>query len=530
VSTRPRRRWTRGLIVVAVLLAISAVVLISLATRATPYLRDRVVGAVNSRFQSQVALDTLQVEVFPRPAVNGTGLVLRHNGRTDVPPLIRLESFSGAASLRGLFASPLSLRTIDLDGLQIHIPPGGLDGRQGSPPTATPNSAGARGPESSRGWPSLSIDRIAASQARLEIASRNPEKLPRRFDIHDLRIEGFHPDRPATFTAFLTNPVPRGDIETAGEFGPWVAASPERTAVRGRYSFTDANLDTIKGIGGVLSSTGAYDGVLERISVKGQTDTPEFRLDVGRQAVPLKTRFSAVVDGTNGDTFLEKVDALLGRTPIAARGAVVRDRDVKGRRIALDVAIEKGRIEDVLRLAVDTARPPLTGEISLESKVVIPAGEEKVIDRLQLDGRFALSSATFTSYNVQKRIGALSRRARGESGDTSGESVVSNLHGRFVLRGSILRLTGLTFAVPGAVVRLNGTYSLRNHALDFKGDLFLDATLAETTSGAKAVIAKLFQPLFRGPKGGTKLPIRVAGTRSKPEFGLDVKRALTPGN
>ena len=60
--------------------------------------------------------------------------------------------------------------------------------------------------------------------------------------------------------------------------------------------------------------------------------------------------------------------------------------------------------------------------------------------------------------------------------------------------------------------------------------IFLDASLAETTSGTKAMLGRVFQPLFRGPKGGTKLPIRIGGTRDKPEFGLDIKRALTPGH
>jgi hypothetical protein len=153
-----------------------------------------------------------------------------------------------------------------------------------------------------------------------------------------------------------------------------------------------------------------------------------------------------------------------------------------------------------------------------------------VIDRLQLDGRFTLAEARFTSYDVQKKITMLSHRARGETDDVGGESVVSNLHSSFVLRDGVLRLSGLSFAVPGAVVRLDGTYALQTQAMDFKGDLLLEATLAETTTGTKAALAKIFQPLFRGPRGGSKLPIKVSGTRDKPQFGLDVKRALTPGD
>ncbi len=504
-------------------------IVLSLITRLTPHVRDRVLEALNGRFQSQVQIETLQVAIFPTPEVSGTGLELRHNGRTDVAPLITVRSFAGRAGLAGLIATPLSLSSVDLEALTIHVPPGGVRTGERTTPASAGQSDSASGRARSR-LPSLVIGRITATHALVEIASRDALKPPRRFDIHDLVMNEFRPDAPAGFKASLTNPVPRGDIQTSGEFGPWKAADPAQTPVRGRFEFKNANLDTIKGLGGILTSLGEYSGVLERIAVSGETDTPAFQLDSGRRAVPLKTRFRAVVDGTNGNTVLESVDGTLAQTPIHARGAIIREKGVKGRRIALDVSIDGGRMEDVLRLAVDSAQPPLTGRVSVASKVLVPPGEGKVIDRLQLDGRFTLAEARFTSYDVQKKITMLSHRARGETDDVGGESVVSNLHSSFVLRDGVLRLSGLSFAVPGAVVRLDGTYALQTQAMDFKGDLLLEATLAETTTGAKAVLGKIFQPLFRGPKGGSKLPIQVSGTRDKPQFGLDLKRALTPGD
>jgi hypothetical protein len=35
-------------------------------------------------------------------------------------------------------------------------------------------------------------------------------------------------------------------------------------------------------------------------------------------------------------------------------------------------------------------------------------------------------------------------------------------------------------------------------------------------------------PLFRRRGGGSKLPIRISGSRETPKFGLEVKRALAP--
>jgi hypothetical protein len=68
--------------------------------------RQWVVGALSDRFQSKVELASLQVSVFPGIGVVGAGLTLHHKGRTDVPPLIRIDNFSFAIGLRGIFRAP----------------------------------------------------------------------------------------------------------------------------------------------------------------------------------------------------------------------------------------------------------------------------------------------------------------------------------------------------------------------------------------------------------------------------------------
>jgi hypothetical protein len=78
-------------------------------------------------------------------------------------------------------------------------------------------------------------------------------------------------------------------------------------------------------------------------------------------------------------------------------------------------------------------------------------------------------------------------------------------------------------------VQLAGVYDLHGESLDFTGDLLLEASLADMTSGFKALLARIAQPFFRRPGGGSKLPIKISGPRSKPEFGLDVRRVLSTG-
>ena len=231
-----------------------------------------------------------------------------------------------------------------------------------------------------------------------------------------------------------------------------------------------------------------------------------------------------------GNTWLERVEARLRDTLIVATGEVVRAREIKGRHITVNVVIDDGRLEDLLGLAVKAATAPMSGGITVRTSLVIPAGEEDVVDRIQLAGEFAISEARFANLNVQKRIDDMSRRGRGDGGeDNEGESVVSNLRGRFVMRDAAIDFSQLSFGVPGAMVQLAGRYSVRQEWVDFRGDVLLDASLAEMTTGIKSVAARLAQPFFRRPGGGTTLPIRIYGSRTKTSFGLDVKRAFLPG-
>jgi hypothetical protein len=495
----------RILLISCAIIALAIAGLATWAVRSAPQLRGRVVDALNARFESQLALGSLDVDMFPRPRAAGTKLTLRHNGRTDVPPLITIDSFETSAAMLDVLRTPVRLDRVAVDGLAVRIPPGGL--RQGQP--GTENEPHQPHPEK----PSpILIDRIDVKSLRVEIHSRRPDKLPRVWDVQMLTMRDFGDLAGSRFDAGLINPVPRGVIDTTGSFGPWHADEPGLTPVSGNYLFQNADMNVINGLGGTLSSSGTYRGVLERLEVEGTTEMPDFSLDLAGQKVILNTRFKAIVDGTNGDTILERVDAKLNESSIAAKGAIVRAQDVKGRHIELDVSLDNARLEDLMQLAVKAAKPPLVGRVNLTTHMLLPAGPEDVVDRLQLDGRFELAQARFTNMNVQRRITTLSRRGRGEESDEGAEKerVVSNLRGRFKLANGALTFSELTFAVPGSTVQLHGSYDLHSQVMNFEGDLLTDATLADMTSGVKSFLARLAQPLFRRKGGGTQLPIRIS--------------------
>ena len=59
-------------------------------------------------------------------------------------------------------------------------------------------------------------------------------------------------------------------------------------------------------------------GELDTINVDGTTDTPDFSVDVSGHTVDLTTQFHAVVNGTNGNTYLKPVNAHFLHTYITA--------------------------------------------------------------------------------------------------------------------------------------------------------------------------------------------------------------------
>ena len=528
----------RRLLLGGVLLSGAATLFLLRFGQATPWARDRVVAALSERFASSVELGSLQLSLLPHPRASGAGLTFRQNGRTDVPPLISLGQFDATATVVGLVGRPVRLREVNINSLDVYIPRrprstgpqpeearlGDLQARKTPPPGLPPHPAHALA------LSPIVIDRVVSRSARLEIPSVRPGRLPRIFEIHDLMMDGVGRREAWRFQAGITNPIPRGRVETSGTFGPWHEDEPDLTPLRGQYTFSRADMNAIGGISGILSSVGTYAGVLERIEVDGQAEIPDFSIDIAGQPVPLTTTFTAVVDGTNGDTWLERVAARIAESTVVATGAVVRTEDIRGRGIVLDVRVNAGRIEDLMRLAVKAEQPPLVGRVDVETSFLLPAGPQDVVDRLQLAGRFSLAEARFTNLDVQKRINELSDRGRADDAAVKeGQSVVSSLGGRFVLKDATLRFSELRFSVPGARVQLAGSYDLRRQAIDFRGDLLLEASLAQMTSGFRSLIARLAQPFFRGQNGGTRLPIRITGTRGKPSFRLDVRRVFRRG-
>ena len=67
--------------------------------------------------------------------------------------------------------------------------------------------------------------------------------------------------------------------------------------------------------------------------VDGDANVPDFELTHFGHTMPLQTHFHAKVDATNGDTWLQPVNATLGHSQFTAEGQVVAwRRQIRTRR------------------------------------------------------------------------------------------------------------------------------------------------------------------------------------------------------
>jgi hypothetical protein len=494
-------------------IALGAVALLySLRGTIRKMIRDQTVSYLRNRFHSDVEFQDFRVSLRPGVHVVVTGVVLRHNGRTDIPPLIQIQKISMNASLtKLLLGKKVEVSGVRLDGLQIHTPPRQASGQPLIHATQT-NLA--------EKYPVV-LDEVVADDAVLVPLPTDPSKTTHPFYLHHILVRNFRFDQPAEFHATLTNPKPLGEIDCTGKFGPWDAEEPSATPVDAKFSFEHADFRTLKGLSGFLSSKGQFKGPLDYLEVEGETDMPDFALRTTDHPLHLHTVYSAIVDGTNGDVILNNVTATFLNTTIVARGEVVDLTRQKGRTINLEAVSKKARIEDLLRLTVKTAQPVMTGTAALKTKILIPERDEDVLERMILDGRFAIGEIQFTNEEIQDRIDTLSHKAQGKPKLGAEGTELSELRGKFTMEKGIVKFSNLTFGVEGASLAMAGTYSIDSGQLDFRGKLRMDAKVSQTVTGTKSFLLKAVDPFFR-KNGVTEIPIKITGTKDEPKYGLDL--------
>ena len=544
--TSPRRRphwpwWVGGGF--AAFLLIVALVVDIVAHRAEPFVREQLVQALSERFHARVELDSFHLSlgntltgewgiwgqgkglrIWPPAEVEGV-----HVPQPDTPvqPLIRLDEFHFHAPLHYESGKPIHITQIRLKGLDIRFPPRSRMIR------LSESQAGNAVPQQSASQaPAIIIDAVDCTSARFTLETDKPNKLPLQFVINHFHLKSVRSGAPMIFDAEVQNPTPPGLIHTTGAFGPWIVADPGNSPVRGNYTFKHADLSVFKGIAGTLDSTGNYMGTLRDLAVDGQTDTPNFQLSRFGHTMVLHTNFDARVDGTNGDTWLNAVNATLNGSHFTAKGQIVRVLKTgpdgrlhsAGHDITITTDVGPARIEDFLRLATDAPVPMMNGDIAVKAQIHIPPGSAPVHERMGIKGHFILDRAEFTSLAVDKKIRELSLRGQGKTSELKSaedEKIQSHAEGDFALDGGVLTIPSVTYTVPGADIQLHGTYRTNGETLDFTGVARMQATVSKMVGGWKGLLLKPADRFFKKDGAGTEVPIYIAGTRDHPQFGYN---------
>ena len=515
IHTRRIWKW------LGISLLLSVVVLVIIAEivlrHAGPILKGRVIETLSTRFDSKVELDTLDVSLLHGLQVTGGGLRIYPPddviaaGAAD--PLIAVQHFDFRAGIAGLFIKPMHVSSVHVSGLDIHIPP--KEYRQ--------QASGGR-PQKHGGKIKITVGEILCDDSQLIIGTAKPGKDPKDFVLKRIVMHDVGANAAWPYDATLTNAIPRGNIHAVGAFGPWNLESPGDSPVTGKYTFDHAELDTIHGIGGILSSTGQFTGQLNRIVVDGVTDTPDFQLDTARHPVPLKTEFHAIVDGTSGDTSLQPVRATLGESKFTCSGSVVNVKG-KGHIIDLDLDIPAGRIQDFLNLAVKTQPPVMRGALNMKAKIDIPPGKQSVTQKIGVRGRFFLTDIHFNNPAVEDKVDMLSLRAQGKPDEAhpGAPDVHSQMSGAFDLHSGRMDFSELSYTLPGADIHLVGEYTLDGKKFDFTGKVRTNAKLSQMVSTWwKSLLLQGVDPFFHKHGAGAEIPIKISGTNTAPKFGLDL--------
>ena len=508
-----RARIILGILIGAIAVALVATVISSRALE--PRMHDWVSDNLSKALDSEIELGEVHVRWLPLQ-LHAHDLTVRHRGRTDIPPLLVVKSF-----IVDLKPADLRSSTIDrvwVDGLEVNIPP--KDPRTGQRPL--PGGQGQSGETEASG---LLIRELIATNTRLTIVPARANRVPKQWDVHRLIMKNLRAGEPASYVASIVNPIPEGPIEASGTFGPWQKREPGTTPITGDYKFA-ADMGTITGLGGQLTAQGEVSGTIEQMATKGKTHVADFRLtEVDGASLPVDAIYDAVVDGTKGDVELNAVDVTVGKSRMFVRGTVLGTDGVKGKRVVVSVKSRAANLGELLQFVSKAGRPPADGTLMIDAAMDLPQGKQPILERLQLQGSVRADRVTFSNVTVQDKIDELSRRAQGRPNDQSIDEVASSVATKFELNKGVLAYQGLSFAVEGADITLDGTHSLKSKALAFEGVANLRAPVSKTVSGVKSWLLKPFDPLFRH-KGSTRLAIRIQGSQDQPKVGLDFKKTI----
>lgn len=504
-----RYRWILlTLAALAVAVAIYCVVL----SLNWPFEKKAVVDILEERSARQVLIDRFSKTYFP-PGCVAEGIRFLHRKHKEKAPLITIQRLVMTTNYARMLTFQRRLTLVRVFDMHVTVPPT----EPGQPNSVMPLTYGP-------GGPAIIIDRTIADGTVLDFVSDEQRKKPLRLTIDKLRVDGIGNNEPMFYRTIISTqmPVP-GKLRSTGVFGTWNPKDPGSTPVRGTYRFDNANLLSFGGISGTLFSNGKFSGTLGHVNIEGKGDVPNFKVTDTSHTRRVTAEFKAVVDATKGDMILDDATARFDRTTVKIKGSIANEEGKNSKIASLDLFEENGRIEDLLNLFISARVPQMVGNASFAGHAEVP-GIEHFLERIKLEGDFGVGAGKFTNQEAEADVTRLSNGAekkQNPQAENAG-SALSNVKGRAVARNGVATLSHLSFTVPGAVVFLQGTYSLINYKIDLHGHLITTGQPGDAMTGFKSLLLKAITPFFKKRNQAKIVPVKITGTWGHPEISLDL--------
>ena len=515
-----RRGILIALMIVIALLLTGGVI----ANRKWPFTRASIIQALQEQSGGNVQVRTFRQIYWPEPGCVAEGVTFRRADKNE-QPFVTIQKLTIATNYPGLLIHYIS--TVRAEGLHVTV-------------ETQPQAAGESGSSSfqvgslSSG---LRIGEIVADNAEVEFAPNAGRKQPLIFRTPKLTLRDLAANKPMTFSATVQIPQPPAEVDVVGNFGAWQSGRGGESILTGSYNLKSLDLGTFDGVGGILTSKGKFDGVLQKVEINGTVDTPKFTLSTSGHPVHLVAAYSATVNGLNGDVNLDSAQIKYGRTTIDASGSVTGKEGQNGKTAVFELSSNKARVQDLLWMFISENTPPMSGPITFRGKATLPPGDRPFLNKLVLQGDFGISDAQYPHPDTQKNVDVLSARARGQADkveDTNqklgGDSydpgrVLSNVKGHVVTTNAVANLSNLMFDIPGASAKLNGTFKLKTQEVDLQGYMHLEAELSQATTGVKSVLLKVMQPFMKkGKRNESVIWIKIGGTYQNPTYSIVPKK------
>ena len=522
VDTRPRRRW-RWIAIALGVIVVALIVLAIVTAVNWPFTRGAVIQSLQQQSGSKVDIANFQDIYFPHPGCIAQGVTFRRGG-TSGPPLATIDKLSIMGSYHSLLFHHITI--IRAERIHITIPAQGS-----SPPQSQMRGASLLPVQLGKLGAGVTIGKVIADGAEVEFLPDKPGKQPLVYRIPKLALHNLAQGQPLLYHATIFLPLPPAEVYVEGKFSQVKPGAAGQTIMSGTFDVEHMNLGVFGGIAGTLASKGSFDGVLQHIMVQGATNAPDFQVIKSGHPLHLVTHYKALVDGLNGDVVLEWVTAQFGRTTIIASGPIEGEGNAKGKTAALQLYSDHARVQDLLWLFVNDKKPAMSGPIIFRAKATLPPEERPFLDRVQLQGDFGISGAQYPHSETQKDVDVLSARARGKADEVEDENdkrgndsfdpgrVLSNVKGHVLLKNGVAHLSNISFDVPGAAAHVDGTYNLKNEAIDLAGYMHLETQLSKATTGVKSFLLKVIQPLTSAKKHqGSIVSLKIGGTYKDPKY------------